>query len=82
MKQLIQPENATEADVIKKILEENGILARVESFHDTAYDGLFQLQRGWGVVYVPESEHVRARKILEDWQSSTPRDIPWDESTE
>lgn len=81
MKKLIQPENAAEADIIKKVLEENNISAWVDSYHDTAYDGLFQLQRGWGVIRVAEKDYERARKILEDWQASTPVDLPWD-STE
>lgn len=78
MKRLIQPANAAEADIIKKVLEENNISVQVDSFHDTAYDGLFQLQRGWGVIRVPKQDYERAQQILEDWQASTPQDLPWD----
>lgn len=43
MKDLIKPENAAEANVIKMILEENGIISEIRSFHDTAYNSLQKL---------------------------------------
>ena len=46
-------ENVIEAQVVESILEERGIPHRIRSFHDTAYDGLFQMQMGWGEVYGP-----------------------------
>ena len=78
MKDLIKPENATEADVIKKILKENGIEAEIRSFHDTAYDGLFQFQKGWGVIKVSEADYPEAKRITEDWKSATPLDMEWE----
>jgi len=27
----------------------------MKSYHDTAYDGIFQVQKGWGHVEAPES---------------------------
>ncbi len=77
MRDLIKPENATEADVIKKILEENGITAEIKSFYDTAYDGLFQAQYGWGVIRVSDADYPEAKRIVEDWKSATPVDIQW-----
>ena len=56
MIKLITPENEAEANVIKSILEENGIYAEIKSFHDTAYDGLFQSQYGWGLIRVSEAD--------------------------
>ncbi|MFO7760625.1 MAG: DUF2007 domain-containing protein [Desulfobia sp.] len=82
MKKLIQPENAAEADIIRQILEQNNISARITSFYDTAYDGLFQIQRGWGVINVSESDYEKAVKILENWKASAPQDLPWDNSGE
>lgn len=52
MKILLKPKNEPEANAIKSILEENGIHAEIQSFHDTAYDGLFQSQFNWGVIRV------------------------------
>jgi hypothetical protein len=43
--------NLIEAQLLESILKENQISFRIRSFHDTAYDGLFQLQKGWGELY-------------------------------
>lgn len=77
MKNLITPENEAEANVIKLILEERGIYAEVRSFHDTAYDGLFQAQYGWGVVRVADKDFSEARQIIEEWNKAAPDELPW-----
>ena len=46
-------ENTLEAQRIEAILNEQHIPYRIRSFHDTAYDGLFQFQKGWGELYAP-----------------------------
>ena len=46
-------ENSIEAQLIESILSEKKIPHRIRSFHDTAYDGLFQFQKGWGELYAP-----------------------------
>lgn len=64
-------ENAIEAQLLASILSERGIPHRIRSHHDTAYDGLFQTQKGWGDIAAParhESEiseiidHIRIKK--------------------
>jgi len=47
-------ENIVEAQLMESILKEKAIPHRIRSFHDTAYDGLFQFQKGWGEIYAPE----------------------------
>ena len=59
-------ENTVEAQIIQSLLEQYGIPHRLKSYHDTAYDGLFQFQRGWGELLAPES---RRQEILEMIQS-------------
>ena len=46
-------ENEFEAQLLDSILKEREIPHRVTSYHDTAYDGLFQTQLGWGYVSAP-----------------------------
>ena len=46
-------ENIVEAQLMESILKEKGIPHRMRSFHDTAYDGLFQFQKGWGEIFAP-----------------------------
>ena len=59
-------ENLIEAQVLSAALDERGLPHRIRSYHDTAYDGLFQLQKGWGEVQAPESAGPEIRKMLED----------------
>ena len=77
MEDLVQPTDDAEALAIEALLEEHGIPTQVISFHDTAYDGLFQMQRGWGVIRVPGEHLERARELVGEWKNA-PRDIPWE----
>ena len=78
MKNLMKPENEAEANVIKSILEQHGIYAEIKSFHDTAYDGLFQSQYGWGVIRVSEADLIEAKRIIEEWKNASFEEIPWE----
>lgn len=77
LKTLMKPENDAEANVIKSVLAEHGIYAEIKSFHDTAYDGLFQAQYGWGLILVSESDLPEAQRIIEEWRDAAPEEIPW-----
>ena len=59
-------ENQFEADVIKDILEENGIPVIVRSFRDSSFDGIYESQKGWGVVMVPDEFRKRANAVIKD----------------
>ena len=78
LKTLLQPANEAEANVIKSVLEEHGIYAEIKSFHDTAYDGLFQSQYGWGLIRVAEKDLSEAQRIVEEWRSAAPEELPWE----
>jgi hypothetical protein len=66
-------ESLVEAQVVESILTEQHIPHRIRSFHDTAYDGLFQLQKGWGDLYAPASYESEIIEILTDVRAqSTP----------
>jgi len=56
--------NLIEAQVLESILTERGIPFRIRSFHDTAYDGLFQFQMGWGELYAPAGQKEEILEIL------------------
>jgi hypothetical protein len=58
-------ENIVEAQVLASILNEESIPHRIRSFHDTAYDGLFQFQLGWGAIYAPSKYKASIREILQ-----------------
>lgn len=77
---VIIPENDAEAAAFKSLLEDHGIYAEVRSFHDTAYDGLFQAQYGWGVIRVYPEDADKARRIIDEWKNASPERIPWKNS--
>ena len=47
-------ENEAEATVLESVLDQEQIPYILISHHDTAYDGLWQTQRGWGHIEAPE----------------------------
>jgi hypothetical protein len=57
-------ENRFEGDRVSQALKEAEIPFMIKSFHDTAYDGLYIPQKGWGVVMVPEKLREEAEKLL------------------
>lgn len=64
-------ENAIEAQVIASVLEERGIPHRVRSYQDTAYDGLFQFQKGWADLMAPPEFRVDVMEIVDGIRSSS-----------
>lgn len=58
-------ENTIEAQLIDSILNEQNIPHRIRSFYDTAYDGLFQFQKGWGEVFAPLALKEEILDIIE-----------------
>ena len=62
-------ENIIEAQVIESILTEQDIPHRIRSYHDTAYDGLFQVQKGWGQLLAPQTYKQEIIDILNDIRS-------------
>ncbi|CAB1063344.1 hypothetical protein D1BOALGB6SA_8127 [Olavius sp. associated proteobacterium Delta 1] len=59
-------DNAIEAQLIGSILDQRGIPHRLRSYYDTAYDGLFQMQKGWGKLYVTQSHRQEVLQVIED----------------
>jgi hypothetical protein len=59
-------ENRFEGDRISQALREAGIPFLIKSFLDTAYDGLYIPQKGWGVVMVSEQNKGEAEKLISE----------------
>jgi hypothetical protein len=64
-------ENAIEAQLISSILDDEGIAYRIRSYYDTAYDGLFQFQKGWGDLSAPSSVKQRIIDIIRTVRSQS-----------
>ena len=63
-------ENENEARLLDSILTEREIPYRIRSFHDTAFNGLFQTQKGWGRVEAPLSCHEEIKEIISDLRAA------------
>ncbi len=59
-------DNEIEAQLLDSILSERDIPHLMVSYHDTAYDGLFQTQKGWGHVSAPALFKQEILEILEE----------------
>ena len=62
-------ENAIEAQLLSSVLTQYEIPHRLRSYHDTAYDGLFQLQKGWGEIYSPHDVRQQVLDALGELRS-------------
>lgn len=59
-------ENENEARLLDSILTERDIPHLMRSYHDTAFDGLFQTQKGWGYISSPEGYREEILEIVAD----------------
>ncbi len=59
-------QNEIEARLLDSVLQERQIPHVLRSYHDVAYDGMFQLQQGWGCVYAPNEFEQEIKEIMSD----------------
>ncbi len=57
-------DNQVQAQVLEEALKENEIPHIIRSYHDSAYDGLFQNLKGWGHVEAPLSYREKVMAIF------------------
>ncbi|MBW6501975.1 MAG: hypothetical protein K0B05_11335 [Bacteroidales bacterium] len=55
--------NEIEAKLLSGMLSERSIPHLIRSYHDSFFDGLFQLQSGWGHLEAPEKYREEIMKI-------------------
>jgi hypothetical protein len=68
-------ESRFEGDRISHALNEAGIPYMIKSFLDTAYDGLYLPQKGWGVVMVSEEFRAEAERIIREIKESFKEEV-------
>jgi hypothetical protein len=66
MKKILSLSNEIEAIRIKELLDNHKIPHVIRSFRDTAYDGLFQHQYGWGVLEADEANEDKILELVKD----------------
>ena len=63
-------EDEDQARLLGLILTAQGVPYRMHSYHDTAFDGLFQTQKGWGHISAPRSCHEAIMEVIHDLHAS------------
>jgi len=58
-------QNQVEASLLDALLQQDGVPHFVHSFHDRAYDTLWQFQFGWGYVETPARYAGGVEALLE-----------------
>jgi hypothetical protein len=57
-------ESIFESDVLKDALDREGIEYMAREHKDTAYDGIFILQKGFATFFVREKDEAAARAVI------------------
>lgn len=65
VKRIATLESGFEADLVEHALMERGIRHIVRSYHDAAFDGLFQIQKGWGCIEAAEADEQAVLEVIE-----------------
>ena len=65
-KKIVVLDNQVEAKLMEATLNERGIPHVIRSYYDSAYDGLYQAQKGWGHVEAPEEYEDEIKAIRSD----------------
>jgi hypothetical protein len=68
-------QNAIEAICLKGELEQRGIPHLIQSYYDSAYDGLFQFHSGWGHVEASAEHRDEILQVLDAIRQQPPERI-------
>jgi len=63
-------ESEVEAHAIRDALSDHGIPNMVRCFEDSAYDGLYVHQQGWGSIEVLPKDRSEAEEIIADLEAA------------
>ena len=59
-------DNEVQAELVDSVLEERGIPHLMRSYHDSAYDGIFQTHGGWGHIEAPAACRDEILAVIEE----------------
>ena len=63
---VLELDNEAEARLIESVLQERDIPHSITNYFDVAFDGIFQMQRGWGIIEAPPAYKKEIRGIYAD----------------
>ena len=62
-----------EADLVEDALKREGVPHLIQGYEETAYNGIFIPQKGWGALLVPEGMKKTALAVIEPLLKSLAR---------
>jgi hypothetical protein len=74
-------DNEVQAELMDAVLTERKVPHIMQSYHDSALDGLFQAGKGWGAILAPESSRQEILTALEDIRQQSSSAGPEDNNT-
>ena len=69
---IVSVDNEVEAQILDAALTDRGIPHIMHSYHDSAYDGVFQLSHGCGFVEAPAKFKDEIMSIIDDLKQTPP----------
>jgi len=69
---IVAVENEFQAQLLDQMLTDQDIPHVMRSYHDMAFDGVFQLSRGWGSVEAPAEFKDRILLIVQQLRDAKP----------
>jgi hypothetical protein len=65
-------DNEVQAELLDSVLTDRGIPHLLQSYHDSALDGLYQGTKGWGRLDAPASFREEILAIIKDLKRQPP----------
>jgi len=75
-------DSEVQAELVDSVLEERGIPHLMQSYHDSAYDGVFQTHAGWGHVEAPVTFRDEVLAVIEDIKRQASASAPTPENNQ
>ena len=69
VERILDLDNEVIARFLESVLVEREIPHILRTYHDSAYDGLFAYQQGWGFIEAPPKYRDEILKIFEELQN-------------
>ncbi len=66
LERIVTLDTEVQAGLVDAVLSDRKIPHIMQTYHDSAYDGLFQLQKGWGIVLAPPEFRVEILALMEE----------------
>ncbi len=59
-------DNEIQANYLNEVLKDKNIPHRLQSYHDSALNGLYQTSKGWGIIEAPKEYKEEILTIIDE----------------